>query len=61
MLKNVCRERWTNILKEGIEVVCNILFIVNFVSIDYKVGWEILFVVTLIEHFIYGGPSLFYI
>ena len=30
------------------------VFIVNFVSIDYKVSWEILFVVTLIEQFIYG-------
>ena len=37
VLKNVCREGWTNILKERIEVVGNILFIVNFVSIDYEI------------------------
>ena len=49
--------------KKELKLFCNILFFVNFVSIDYryKVWWEIFFVVTLIEQFIYGGPSLFYI
>ena len=61
VLRNVCRERWANVLKERVEAVCNILFIVSFVSINHKSCWEIFFVVTLIEQFIYGGPSLFYI
>ena len=61
MLRNVCREGWTNILKERVEVVCNVLFIVNFVSINYEIWWELFFVVTFIEPFVNGGPSLFYI
>ena len=61
VLRNVCREGWTNILKERVEVVCNVLFIVNFVSINYEIWWEFFFVVTFIEQFVNGGPSLFYI
>ena len=64
MLRNVCREGWTNILKERVEVVCNVLIVVNFVSINYEIWWELLeffFVVTFIEQIVNGGPSLFYI
>ena len=61
VLRNVCREGWTNILKERVEVVCNVLFIVNFVSINYEIWWEYFFVVAFIEQFVNGGPGLFYI
>ena len=61
MLRNVCREGWTNILKERVEVVCNVLFIVNFVSINYEIWREFFIVVTFIEQFVNAGPSLFYI
>ena len=61
VLRNVCREGWTNTLKERVEVVCNVLFIVNFVSINYEIWWEFFFVVTFIEQLVNGGPSLFYI
>ena len=59
MLRNVCREGLTDILKERVEVVCNDLFIVNFVSISYKILKEFFFVVTFIEQIVNGGPSLF--
>ena len=61
MLRNVCREGWTNILKERIEAVCNVLFNDNFVSINYEIWREFFFVVTFIELFVNGGPSLFHI
>ena len=43
VLKNVCREGWTDIVKKRVEVVFNVLFIVNFVSINYEIWWEFLF------------------
>ena len=61
VLRNVCREGWTSILKERVEVVCNVLFIVNFVSINYEIWWEFFFAVTFIEQFVNGGTILFYI
>ena len=61
VLRNVCREGWTNILKERVEVVCNVLFIVIFVSINNEIWWEFFSVVTFIDQFVNGGPSLFYI
>ena len=33
VLRNVCREGWGNILKETVEVICNVLFIADFVPI----------------------------
>ena len=40
VLGNVFREVWANILKERVEVVCNAIFIVDFVSINYEI-WRI--------------------
>ena len=56
--RNRCRENWNNISKESVEVVCNIIFNVNFISIYYKIWWG-LFIFTLIEQFVYGGQDCF--
>ena len=41
VLRNIRRECWTNVLKERVEVVCNTLHIVYFVSMNYKIRREI--------------------
>ena len=36
--------------KKEVEVVCNVLFIVNFVSINYEIWWELFLLLHLLSN-----------